>query len=115
MMWTTLQRLVLLLTIPAFLGGMTLQLMPAKAASLATSADDCARMTMAPDVGGRTPCKGMDPECVKQMGCLGTPSLPVRIAADFVSFAYGKIAYSTQAAWRDGRSIKPDLFPPIGL
>ena len=31
------------------------------------------------------PRKGMDfPECIKQMGCLGTPSLPLRLGADFV-------------------------------
>jgi hypothetical protein len=75
-------------------------------------------MAMPPhDVGnGHTmPCKGMDPECVKQMGCLGTPSLPPRLGSSFVPFAYGKVGYWAPAILLDGRSIKPDLFPPIGL
>jgi len=57
----------------------------------------------------------MDPECIKQMGCLGTPSLPLRLGTNFVPFAYGKVEYSTPAVLRAGRSIKPDLLPPIGL
>jgi hypothetical protein len=122
MLRVTLHRLILAVTLIAFTGGMTLQLMPPKAAFAASAAapvtGDCAGMAMTPANHGNghdMPCKGMDPECVKQMRCLGTPSLPLRLGDNFVHFAYGKVAYWTLAVSRDGRSIKPDLFPPIGL
>jgi hypothetical protein len=122
MLWALLHRLTIALTIAAFVGGMTLQLLPPKAALAANGtapvSGDCLHMAMPPHdagVGHTMPCKGMDPECVKQMGCLGTPSLPLRFGASFVPFAYGKVAYWSPAILRDGRSIKPDLFPPIGL
>ncbi len=122
MLWADLYRLILAVTLLAFVGGMTLQLMPPKAAFAASGtapvSGDCSHMTMPqPDVdsGHSMPCKGMEPECVKQMGCLGTPSLPLRLGADSVRFAYGKVAYWAPALFRDGWSIKPDLFPPITL
>ena len=115
-------RLVVAVTLLAFIGGMTLQLMPPQAAfaAPATSSDgDCSHMAMPPDHAGTThkaPCTDSNlPECIKQMGCLGTPNLPLRIGADIVPFAYSKVVYSTPAVFRDDRSIKPDLFPPIGL
>ena len=120
MLWTLFHRLVVALTILAFVGGMTLQLMPPKAAfaaERAPSQSDCAHMAMpAQDAGSshEMPCKGIDPECVKLMGCLGTPSLPSRLGADFVHVAYDRVFYWTPDTFRDGRSIKPDLFPPIG-
>ena len=122
MLRVALHRLILAVTLIAFTGGMTLQLMPPKAAFAASAAtpvaSDCAKMAMMPadnGAGHAMPCKGMDSECVKQMRCLGTPSLPLRLGDNFVHFAYGKVAYWTPANSRDGRSIKPDLFPPIGL
>jgi hypothetical protein len=122
MPWGVLHRLVVALTLLAFVGGMTLQLMPPKLAFTAGAMpgiDDCSHMTMPPDdagTGQKAPCKGSDlPECIKQMGCLGTPNLPLRLGTDVVPFAYGKVVYWTPAVGRDGRSIKPDLLPPIGL
>ena len=121
MLRAILHRVILAVTLLAFVGGMTLQLMPPKAAfasGTAPMSGDCAHMAMpSPDAGSghAMPCKGMDPECVKQMGCLGTPSLPLRLGVDVIPFAYGKVVYWTPAVARDGRSIKPDLFPPIGL
>ena len=65
--------------------------------------------------GHKAPChRGDLSECVKQMGCHGTPSLPVR-QGELISLAYGKVVYSIAASFRGGRSIEPDLFPPIGL
>ena len=122
MLRVVLHRLILTVTLIAFIGGMTLQLMPPKAAFATSAAEaaagDCANMAiMAADQGAGhdMPCKGMDPECVKQIRCLGTPSLPLRLGDNVVSFAYGKVAYWTPASFLDGRSVKPDLFPPIGL
>ena len=122
MLRVMLHRLILAVTLIAFTGGMTLQLMPPKAAFAANAvtpvASDCARMAMTPaghSTGHDMPRKGMDPECVKQLRCLGTPNLPLRLGDNFVHFTYGKVAYWTPASFLDSRSIKPDLFPPIGL
>jgi hypothetical protein len=122
MLRVALHRLILTVTLIAFTGGMTLQLMPPKSAFAASAAapvaGDCADMADPPaDHGAKhdMPCKGMDTECVKQLRCLGTPSLPLRFGDNFVYFVYGKVAYWTPAGFLDGRSVKPDLFPPIGL
>jgi hypothetical protein len=122
MLRALLHRLLIAVTLVAFVSGMTLQLMPPKAAFAAIGtakiSGDCPHMAMSPqdaDSEHAMPCKGMDPECVKQMGCLGTPNLPLRLSNDFVGFAYDKVVYWTPATFRAGRSIKPDLLPPIGL
>jgi hypothetical protein len=122
MLWAILHRLILAMTLLAFVGGMTLQLMPPKAAFAATvtapMSGDCSHMAMPPadaGTGHGMPCKGMDPECVKQMGCLGTLSLPLRLGANFARFTYRTVVYWAPATFRDGRSIKPDLFPPRTL
>ena len=122
MLKAILYRLMVAATIFAFLGGMTLQLMPPKeafAAPVAAKMDgDCPHMAMPPhalDGSRKTPCKGMDSECVKQMGCLGTASLPLPAPSPPTVFAYSKIAYWVPRRHAAGRSIKPDLFPPIGL
>ena len=122
MLWAVLHRLIMAVTLVAFVGGMTLQLMPPQAAFAGNvMADgDCAHMAMADDAGGgstqKAPCKSNNlPECVKQMGCLGTPSLSLRAGVGFTPVAYQLVSYSTAAPIRDGRTIKPDLLPPIGL
>jgi hypothetical protein len=122
MLRAILHRLVVILTVIAFFDGVTLQLMPPKAAFASSTAapveHDCAHMAMPPPdaANGHTmPCKGMDPECVKQMGCIGTPALPLRLGGELVPFAHGKVAYWSPTVSRDGRSIKPLLLPPIGL
>jgi hypothetical protein len=122
MFWALLHRLIVAVTILAFVGGMTLQLMPPKAvfAAATTTATerDCQHMAVPSpqaDSSHTMPCKGMDPECIKQMGCLGTPSLPLQLTADFVPFVYDAVAYWMLAESSDGRSIKPELLPPIGL
>src|SRR5215208_5179086 len=94
MLQVVLHRLILAVTLIAFTGGMTLQLMPPKAAFAASEpapvTGDCADMAMMPaehGAGHDMPCKGMDPECIKQMHCLGTPSLPLRLGNAFTHFA----------------------------
>jgi len=119
MLAAVLHRLVVLWTVIAFVGGMTLQLMPLKEALAAShAAPDCPHITaMKAKTGGAPgmPCKGMDPECVKQMGCLGTASLPLPQPAPTAVFAYHKVVWWLPASLPSGRSIKPALLPPIGL
>jgi len=122
MVLAVLRNMLLAVTLLAFFGGMTLQAMPPVSAAVgsgtAKMADNCPHMSPLQHQGGSTrsmPCKSMDPECVKQMGCLGIASLPLRQAALEGPFAYGKAAYWTPVLNRAGRSIEPELLPPISL
>jgi hypothetical protein len=78
-------RLLLVLIAFAIVGGTTAQ--------LARSAQSIAPMTMAgmpcdmmmPAASSErgepmTPCKGMTPDCIKQMGCVADVALPARLA-----------------------------------
>lgn len=121
MLGAALHRLVVLFTAIAFIGGMTLQLMPPREALAASdaAAPDCPYMAamQGKDVGTAPamPRKGMDPECVKQMKCLGTANLPLPQLTPPAVFAYSKVTYWLPASFPSGRSIKPALLPPIGL
>ena len=119
-MFLLLRRVLVALTIIAFAGGMTLQLLPPKEALTAshTAAPDCSHMAAMQAKTGSAPampCKGMDPECVKQMGCLGTASLPLPQPATPIVFAYHKVAWWLPTSSPSGRSIEPALLPPIRL
>jgi hypothetical protein len=48
------------------------------------------------------------------MGCLGTPSLPVRLSICSAPLTYHAVSYCVPDAVGIGRTIKPDLLPPIG-
>ena len=123
MMRVILRRLVAALSVLAFVSGMTVQAVPSAealglSAAVGTSKADpeCPRMAMEHH-GASTPlplpCKGIMLDCVKQMGCLGTPALPDRSSAVGVPVAYSRVAYWSPAAVLSGRNVEPDLFPPI--
>jgi hypothetical protein len=59
------------------------------------------------------PCKGIMLDCVKQMGCLGTPALPDRSGILGVPVAYSIVSYWSLSPSLTGRDVEPDLFPPI--
>ena len=123
MMPGILRRLVVALSLLAFVSGMTVQAMPsAQALGLDMSErgakpyPECPRM--AQDHSGDNmpvplPCKGIMLDCVKQMGCLGIPALPDRSAAVSVPVAYNAVAYWAPCPALSGQDVEPDLFPPI--
>src|SRR5438128_3878055 len=108
-MWAVLRRFIVLLSVLAFVSGMTTQAIPsaealgltkATKATKANAAEktepECPRMAMEhPDRGvpKPLPCKGIMPDCVKQMGCLGSPSLPERSDAVYEPISYRIVAY----------------------
>src|SRR5438876_10541934 len=118
-----LRRLVVVLSVLAFVSGMTIQELPSAEAmglrtrvSSAKADPECARMAMEHHGEGMpvpAPCKGMMLDCVKQMGCLGTPALPDRSTAVSVPVAYTSVAYWPLSPVLSGRGIEPDLLPPI--
>ncbi len=58
------------------------------------------------------PCKGLTPECIKQMGCVANTALPARLADDDTVFAFGPVAY--WSAWFEmtGVAPQPEPLPP---
>jgi hypothetical protein len=122
-MWGVLRRVIVLLSVLAFVSGMTTQAMPSaeamgftKANAVAKAEPECPRMAMDHSDRGvpkPLPCKGIMPDCVKQMGCLGSPSLPERSDALYVPVSYRIVTYWLPSPVLSGRDIEPDLFPPI--
>jgi hypothetical protein len=113
-----LRRLLVALTIVAFGGGMTIQAMPSAAAlgfPTSSQADAaCPHMaTHDPGTQKPLPTRGMDADCLKQMGCLGMASLPIRPGEPAAPVTYSKVIYSVPSTPRDGASVKPELLPPI--
>lgn len=116
-MWKrSLRWLVLVLVGLAFLGGTTVQAMPpSSVAALATASNlmpGCAEMPMAHEKNMPAPHKGITPDCVKLMQCLGTPDRPVDGWLNEAPVTYAAVAYwSTD--WRlSGLSYPPSPFPP---
>ena len=122
-MWGVLRRFIVLLSVLAFISGMTIQAIPSaealgltKANAVAKAEPECPRMAMEhPDRGTPKPrpCTGIMPDCVKQMGCLGSPSLPERSASIYEPVAYSIVAYWLPCPVLSGQDVEPDLFPPI--
>jgi hypothetical protein len=122
-MWGVFRRLIVLLSVLAFVSGMTVQAVPsAQALGLSITErgakpdPECPRMAI--DHLGESmpvplPCKGIMLDCVKQMGCLGIPALPDRSAAVSVPVAYSIVAYWAPCPALSGQDVEPDLFPPI--
>jgi hypothetical protein len=122
-MWGVLRRFIVLLSVLAFVSGMTTQAIPSpevwgltKANAVAKAEPECPRMVMDhPDRSVPTPlpCKGIMPDCVKQMGCLGSPSLPERSDSVYEPVSYRIVAYWLPCPMLSGRNVEPDVFPPI--
>jgi hypothetical protein len=123
MMLGYLRRLMVALSILAFLSGMTVQVIPSAEAlglnvvGTVEKADlECPRMAMErhrETVPTPTPCTGIMLDCVKQMGCLGIAALPDRSGAVYVPVAYSLVAYWSPGPALSGRDVEPDLFLPI--
>ena len=123
MMLVILRRLVVSLSVLAFVAGMSIQAIPSAGAlgldalqGSAKTDPDCPRMAVAHHSEGLPaplPCKGIMLDCVKQMGCLGIPALPDRSDAVSVPVMYSVVSYSSPSPVLSGRDIEPDLFPPI--
>ena len=118
-MLAILRRVLVLVTIVAFAGGMTVQATPSAAAlglSSSSEADTgCHHMaTHHPGKQSPMPTRGTDTDCVKQMGCLGTPSLPIRQGEPAIPVSYTRITYPLPSTLRVGGSVEPELLPPIG-
>jgi hypothetical protein len=121
MVQAVLRRLLLSLTVFTFLGGMTVHAVPRSdvlrwaTGATAEAPMDCARMNMGAQDGGagtQAPCKTNTMDCMKQMVCFGSVSLPAP-SDEHAPVSYVKVAYWSSDSVRSGRSLAPDPFPPI--
>ncbi len=58
------------------------------------------------------PCKGLTPECIKQMGCVASVALPVRIADSDTVFAFSHVVYWSAWSEMTGVAREPEPLPP---
>ena len=122
-MWGAFRRFIVLVSVLAFVGGMTVQAIPSaealgltKVAAIEKAEPECPRMVMGRpgrDVPKPLPCKGMMPDCVKQTGCLGSPNLPERSDSVYAPVSYSLVTYWLPSPILSGQDVEPDLFPPI--
>jgi hypothetical protein len=102
----------------AIVGGTTVQLAQSSqyAAPMAMAGMPCGMMMSMADAGHgepMVPCKGMTPDCIKQMGCIVVDvALPARLASTDVTVALSTVAY--WSAWSEmaGLAREPEPFPP---
>lgn len=119
------RRLIAVLAVFAFLGGATVQAMPlargpgtgviswmTRAAMPVGTMTAMQDMTAGPQ-NQSAPCHGITADCVKQMGCIGVPKLPLPPAAGATAMRYKRVVYWAPAVVLSGLRQKPDLLPPI--
>jgi hypothetical protein len=116
------KRLITILTAVAFALAMSVQAVPSAealgltaAAKVADMDEHCPRLAAEHLDRGMPqpmPCRGIMPDCVKQMGCIGSPNVPSRSAEMQRRVSYTTVIYWSVAEERTGLSIEPDLFPP---
>jgi hypothetical protein len=119
MVVAVLRHVVLVLTGFAFLIGATVQAMPLSVSSATSSlpaVGDCAHMAMAEQataLPAKAPCNAVSIDCIKAMGCIGSPTIPTRSGQLSRLVQYSLVAYWSSPCARTGLSVEPDLLPPI--
>jgi hypothetical protein len=110
-------RLMLALILFAMVGGQTAQLAQATAyAAPSTIAGmPCDMMLPMADAGpGKpmVPCKGMTPDCIKQMGCVVDFALPAPLGITDVAVPLSTVAYWSAWSQMAGLIREPEPLPP---
>ena len=114
-----LRRLFAILFAAVFFSASMLQVVPAAAMPMS------AAMPMAADImpmaahdaaadNAATPCKGMTPACMTDLGCVFMIGVSVPVSQSAVRLSWLPVTYQrSQAAIAGGRARAPDLRPPI--
>jgi hypothetical protein len=118
-------RLLLVIVAFALVGGTSVQLDQSArfAASMASAGSPCDMMTsMADATTGQTmaddgqgdpmaPCKGLTPECIKQMGCITNPGFPTRLTITGFMVRSIQVSYSFFRSAMAGLDRIPEVRP----
>lgn len=125
MMLALVRNVLVVLALLGVFGQTTARAMPMEffAAAAAPSAHDAAPMTGCAEMNGEAatgedrqpggPCDGMTLDCIGKMGCASALVLPTRLPHSGVAVQYHPVAYVVGDERRAGRSVSPELFPPI--
>jgi hypothetical protein len=108
-----LKRIATYLLSLAVILTMTLQTVPHGSGMPSESTMSMAGMDMGNCDRPTAPCKGMTPACIDSMGCvtiIGLPTIPLAAATPF---EWGVLSYTTFDVALAGRTIRPEIFPPI--
>jgi len=116
-MFRLAHRFLFVLIVFALTGGPTMQLGQAAAlmAPEAMAGMPCDMAMPVADSGQgapMAPCKGLTPECVKQMGCVANVALPIRLADRATSFVFSPVTYWSARFLMTGVARSPDPLPP---
>jgi len=112
-----LSQFLLVLIAFALVGGTTAQLALSvqPVAPMTMTGTPCNMMTSAIDGSHgqpMTPCKGVTPDCIKQMGCVTNPALPARITDNEIIAHSSRVAYGMVLSRLAGLITTPEPNPP---
>lgn len=101
----------------AVVGGTTNQLARSAEYAAAAMTDEMPCDMAMPMVDGdhgspMAPCKGLTPDCVKQMGCVADVALPARFAAGQTTVRFAAVAYWDVRSMSTGIVSPPEPLPP---
>src|ERR1700688_4417340 len=108
-------RLMLALIVFAMVGGQAAQLAQSTPAPATIASMPCDMMMPMADAGHggpMVPCKGMTPDCIKQMGCVVDFALPARLASTDVTVPLNSVAYWPAWSKMAGLIREPEPLPP---
>ena len=108
-----LKRIATCLLSLAVIVTMTLQVIPHAPAMPLDSPTSMAGMDMSNCEHRAAPCKGITPACIDSMGCVTIIGLPTTPLSASVPFKWGVLSYTVFDVALAGRTIRPELFPPI--
>lgn len=110
-------RVLLGLLVFAVIGAPSLRLAQAARYSVLTTMVDMPCDAMTPMTGTghslpKMPCKGLTPDCIKQMGCVADVALPIRLTAAPGTFVFSPVAYWATGFKMAGLAREPEDSPP---
>jgi hypothetical protein len=104
------RRALMILFAGAFLAATILQ---SSLAASAAAASDAAMVGHDRGDGDAMPCKTIPVNCLSGLGCIFMISLPAPQLTISADLAWSSVVYGARPVAPGGRSIKPDLGPPI--
>lgn len=110
-------RFLLVLIVAAVIGGPLVHLtqLPQLVPPMAMAGMPCDMAMPMADAGRgapTAPCKGLTPECMKQMGCVANVALPIRLADSDTSFVFSPVTYWSPRSLMAGVARTPEPLPP---
>ena len=110
-------RLMVVLIAFAIVGGTSVQLAQSAqyVAPVTITGMPCDMMMSMADAGHdkpMLPCKGLTPDCIKQMGCLVAVALPVRPAGSEFAVPFSLVDYWAARSAMAGADLTPEPLPP---